>query len=390
VPRAKILFVGDTLLQTRDGSDPFTHVEEIWDKHDLIIINLENPLTELCQPRKVKASLLFSAPSVVKWLERFRDKIVVCLANNHILDCGDAGYKETLRHLSEAGIRHCPFDRPFSTTVSATKITIYALYRKIENDFQKSFNDLDATHEKFLPENEFPIAFCHWGDEYVLIPNSRAVKTAAKLRTMGFKAIVGHHSHSAQGMTIHPHGCVTAYSLGNFNFPDSLWLDPPGWLLPRLGYMLSLEAGSQPPVWARLYYVIDKFGSPVPLTLDSIDRYFKDIDELLANYLSFSTLHRHFCYLSHSSRLTLKSNFCYGWLPRIREGGSKQMLLFLLWAANYRQIAKYPFMMLKSDELWRRYSEFVEGWTDYLKSAPPELRKILDLQHTIEANTSRV
>jgi hypothetical protein len=312
------------------------------------------------------------------------------MANNHIFDCGDAGYKETLKHLSEAGIRYCPLDRPFSTTITGTKLTIYSLYREIENDFQKSFNDLNVSQEKFLPKNELPIAFCHWGDEYVLLPKPRVVKTAARLRTMGFRAIVGHHSHSAQGMTIHPDGCVTAYSLGNFNFPDSLWLDPPGWLLPRLGYMLSLEAGAQPPVWERINYMIDRFGSPVPLTLDSIDRYFQDIDTLLVKYLTFSSLDSYCYYLSHSSRQVLKSNLCYGWLPRIRKGGAKQMFLFLLWAANYRQIASYPFAMLKSDALWRRYSEFVEGWTDYLKSAPPELRRILDLQHPIKGNTKRV
>jgi hypothetical protein len=62
------------------------------------------------------------------------------------------------------------------------------------------------------------------------------------------------------------------------------------------------------------------------------------------------------------------------------------MFLFFLWAANYRQIAKYPFTMLKPDELWRRHSEFLEEWNDYLKSAPPGLREILDLQHPFKTN----
>ncbi len=377
-------------METRDGSDPFTHIEEIWNQHDLIIINLENPITEICQPLEVKAALLFTAPSAVKWLERFRDKLIVCFANNHIFDCGISGYQETMRQLSEAGIMFCPLDSPFSITVSGTKVTVYALYKEIENDFQKSFNGSQASPNRFLPVNEFSIAFCHWGDEYVLIPNPKVVKTAARLRAMGFRAIVGHHSHSAQGMAIYPDGCVTAYSLGNFNFPSSLWLDPPGWILPRLGYMLSLKAGALPPVWERRYYMIDKFGSPVPLTLDSIDHYFKDIDGLLDKYLSFSSLQSYFYYLSHASRQILKNNFSHGWLPRIRKGGAKQMFLFFLWAVNYRQIAKYPFSMLKSDELWRRHSEFLEEWSNYLKSAPPELREILDLQHPCKINTGGV
>jgi hypothetical protein len=213
---------------------------------------------------------------------------------------------------------------------------------------------------------------------------------ADRLRKMGFRAIVGHHSHSAQGVAIHPDGCVTAYSLGNFNFPDPLWLDPPGWTLPRLGYMLSLQAGAQPPLWRRYCYMIDKFGRPIPLTLDSIDRYIKAMDRLLDKYLSLSYLHGHFYYLSHSSRQILKNNFSYGWLPRIRKGRAKQMFLFFLWAVNYRQIAKYPFAMLKSDVFWRRYSEFLEEWCDYLKSAPPELREILDLQYPFKTNTNNV
>lgn len=247
MPCPRILFVGDTLLETRDGSDPFSHIGEIWNQHDLIIINLENPMSEICQPRQVKAALLFTAPSAVKWLERFRDKLVVCFANNHIFDCGFSGYKETVRHLSEAGIKHCPLDRPFFTTVSGINLSIHALYREIQNDFQRSFNEPNILSDKFLPANEFSIAFCHWGDEYVLMPNPKVVKTADRLRTMGFRAIVGHHSHSAQGITVHPDGCIVSYSLGNFNFPDSLWLDPPGWTLPRLGYMLSLQVGAAPP-----------------------------------------------------------------------------------------------------------------------------------------------
>ena len=133
--------------------------------------------------------------------------------------------------------------------------------------------------------------------------------------------------------------------------------------------------------------MIDKFGSPCPLTLDFIDIYFKEIDRLLNKYLSFSTLHCYFSYLSHSSRQILKSNFRYGWLPRIRKGGTKQMALFLLWAANYRQIIRYPFIMSKPDCLWKCYSQFLGEWSEYLESAPHGLREILDIEYASKTNS---
>ena len=237
----RILFVGDTLLRASDGSDPLRNVEQIWNQHDLIVLNLENPITETCRPEQVKAAILFSVPSAVNWLTRFKDKIVVSFANNHIFDCGNSGLAETKKHLDEAGIKYCPLDEPFSITVLGRKITLYSLYDGIENEFQRSFLNFSGPINKCLAMNEFPIAFCHWGDEYMLIPSPKVVNTADRLRRLGFSVIVGHHSHSSQGVSMDADGCLTAYSLGNFNFPDPQWLKGPQWIVARLGYMLSIE-----------------------------------------------------------------------------------------------------------------------------------------------------
>ncbi len=375
----RILFVGDTLLWTSDKTDPLEYVERIWNQHDLIIINLENPITQTCQPAQVKATILFSQPSVLKSLTRFKDKIVVSFANNHVLDCGVSGLTETKKNLDEAGIRYCPLDSSFSTTISDRKITIYSLYEGIDNEFQKSFLNLSKPIDKCLPIDEFSMAFCHWGEEYMLVPHPKVVSTAKRLCGLGFNVTVGHHSHSSQGVTVNADGQLTAYSLGNFNFPDPQWLMGPEWIIARLGYMLSIELNSDGVSWHRLNYLMDKVGSPVCLTSDFIDCYFKDLDKMLIEYLSLSPISRRLVYLRHSSRKFISSNLRFGWIPRIRKGGLRQAFLFLLWTLNYRQIARYPFALVSQDHFWNRYSELLRQWPDFLGSAAPVLRKDFDI-----------
>jgi hypothetical protein len=370
-----ILFVGDTILDTSDDSNPLEHVGNVWNQHDLIVLNLETPVVEECLAQKMKAVNFRIIPSTLKWLTPFKDKLVVALANNHILDCGTAGYEETLEHLRDAEISSVPLDRPFSTTVCGLVIKIFALYKGINNEFQRSFFERSLSAGGVFSRDEFPIAFCHWGDEYVILPNPRIVDMVGRLHKMGFRAIVGHHSHSAQGVSVHADGCITAYSLGNFNFLR--WNDHEREsLLRRLGYMLALEAGTRPLVWKRYPCVIDQFWRPVPIDFEFVEQYFLDIDRILSQYVSRSNPMRYLIYLKHSSRLIMKSNLMWGWLPRIRKGGVRQCWLMLKWLAYHHNIARLPFTVFRSDWAWMRYLQLVKEWFAYVRSDPSIREKI--------------
>jgi hypothetical protein len=375
----KILFVGDTLLWTSNKSDPIRHAEQVWSEHDLIVVNLENPITQNCRPPEVKAAILHSSPSVIKWLQRFRDKVVVSLANNHILDCGLSGLTDTKKHLEEAGIRYCPLDEPLSITLSGLKVSIYSLHIGIDNEFQQSFlSDNNLLKKTFLAD-EYQIAFCHWGDEYMLLPSPNVVNTSDRLRRLGFRVIVGHHSHSAQGVFLDSEGRLTAYSLGNFNFPDSLWAEDPQWIVARLGYMLSVQLNDDGVSWKRFHYLMNGYGAPFCVTAGCVDSYFNDIDKMLKEYLSVGAAIRQIVYLRHSSRKFVLNNLCYGWFPRIRKGGIRQFLLLLSWSLDYRQIVRYSFMFFPEDRYWKRFARFSKEWAAYLVSAASTIRESLQI-----------
>jgi hypothetical protein len=366
--RPKVLFVGDTLLETTNASDPFCQVEEIWNNHDLIILNLENPITETCCPPQTKAATLFVDPTALKWLSRFKHKVVVCFANNHIFDCGESGLEATKKNLNDANIKYCPLDKPLSINVSHFRITIYSLYEAIDNEFQRSFLKLDGSNSHWPGKDEFRIAFCHWGDEYMLLPSPKVVRTAERLRRKGFDAVVGHHSHSSQSVSVNSDGSIVAYSLGNFNFPDPLWSKDPEWFMARIGYMLSIQLNSGGISWQRHCCLMDEWGVPELLSSKSAHNYFRDLDKISSKYILLNDLLLNLVYLRHSSRLFLKSNVLFGWFPRIKKGGLRQVWLFVLWAVNYRQILRYPFVFLTRDRLWRRYSRFLREKADSMES----------------------
>ena len=103
----KVLFCGDTLIQSSDGTDPFLFMHSVFAKHDVIVFNLETTLIDnqggLNSPKK--AVVFFTDPVNLEFLSKHKSKIIFSLSNNHILDYGQEGYTQTYSVIKKWGGR---------------------------------------------------------------------------------------------------------------------------------------------------------------------------------------------------------------------------------------------------------------------------------------------
>lgn len=228
-------FVGDLMLDRSvylktkaSGSDyPYRKIGDLFDNADLVIGNLEGPVTERGNHAVPSGSLLFKfEPTVTNGLKSAGFDIL-SLANNHTYNQGATGFADSLTNLQAAGIS--PIGNP--RQISDDDILI----REVEG-WKLAFigwNTIEVTddHETELialiraikPTVDRVIIMPHWGGEYKPQTKSQ-IASAHALVDAGADIIIGGHAHTVQGVEVY-NNCPIFYSLGNFIF-DQYWSDP--------------------------------------------------------------------------------------------------------------------------------------------------------------------
>ena len=123
----RLALSGDLLVSRSVPATPqLQPVTELIQGADVAIANLEVPIIDLRQGRVQPASsgtaLLTSSPDVAAYLKQTGFHMVG-LANNHSLDWGVEGARETLRHLGRAGINAAGFGESRSIARAPTFVT---------------------------------------------------------------------------------------------------------------------------------------------------------------------------------------------------------------------------------------------------------------------------
>lgn len=227
----KILIGGDVMLDRRirniidsyGVSLLFDGIRDDLQSADASIINLECPLTDTLSSRH-KVYQFRAIPS-------FADSLLkngvthACLENNHTLDQGELGYKQTVEALSRAGITPVSPD-PFSPTEiekGGNKIALFnanLLGDKQHADYwQSQLSNAINAYKKANKEAK-AVVILHWGDEYEAIHNQLQERVARSLAESGADVVVGHHPHVVQD-TARWHDCPVYYSLGNLIFDQN-------------------------------------------------------------------------------------------------------------------------------------------------------------------------
>ncbi|MCU0252106.1 MAG: CapA family protein [Vicinamibacterales bacterium] len=216
---------------------------------DLRIVNCECALASATAAVWKSGAVFKGEPAHVAGLTAVPFDIA-CLANNHVLDYGVAGLRETLRVLARAGIHSVGAGlteaqalAPLSVLVNGQPIHIVNLSEG--EDLTASTGGpgvfgwdiaLAAAQTRALKKiGGVVIVIAHGGLEYVPFPPPYVVAAFRALIEAGADCVIGHHPHVPQGIEWWL-GRPIVYSLGNFVFYQSTTLHH-----RKTGFCVSLQ-----------------------------------------------------------------------------------------------------------------------------------------------------
>lgn len=245
---AVLLFTGDIMLNRRvemmmrsnaNFKFPFLKIQEDLKKADILIGNLEGPISD--KGTKVGSIYSFRAdPQTLEGLT-YAGFDVLSLANNHAFDYGKAALEDTLLRLKEngmgyigAGLNANEAFSPLIKEINGLKIGFLAYtnlgpkaWRAGINSTglawinESSFEELKKNISMARAQTDILIVSLHAGEEYISDPPSLFQVNFAKLAIdSGADIIIGHHPHVVQKNEQYNGGYIF-YSLGNFIFDQS-------------------------------------------------------------------------------------------------------------------------------------------------------------------------
>ncbi|MBP6858668.1 MAG: CapA family protein [Candidatus Pacebacteria bacterium] len=208
-------------------------VKELFKEADLVVANLEGPITDKPSKTLVNGkttdSFTFTFPLAATEALKDAGITMVSLANNHTDNFGSDGYYSTQRYLRDAGIEW--FGNPWNST--STKLTLRstpdsAVSTFIERDgitialvgyhaFQLGVDRVVDEIRRVSGPNVFTIVMPHWGEEYVTTPSAKMRSYARAFIAAGADAVIAAHPHIiAEHEWIN--GAPVYYSIGNLLF----------------------------------------------------------------------------------------------------------------------------------------------------------------------------
>jgi poly-gamma-glutamate capsule biosynthesis protein CapA/YwtB (metallophosphatase superfamily) len=268
-------FVGDIMLARRyenpGGVIDTAGVEAIFaptraclgDAADITVANLECPLTDRGEPHPTKPILIRGRPANVAGLV-YAGIDVVSLANNHVIDYGLEGIRQTQDSLasngilfSGAGVNSYEAYQPVFRLKNGINFAFLAAcnrtgqYENTQPFFGAGFNkpgfaelsafQIDRQVRGVRPDADLVVVETHSGNEYSPVPprgfdadeaadefysiggpvpdfDDIAIRHAAI--DAGADLVVNHHPHRLQGFEVYQ-GKLIAHSLGNFAFDQN-------------------------------------------------------------------------------------------------------------------------------------------------------------------------
>ncbi len=212
---------------------------------DFRIVNLEMPLTDRETPIAKKGPVL-RAPAACGRLYREAGISLVTLANNHILDQGPDGLRDTLRVLEQNGVSHvgagAPEEaaKPFCFDYHGKRVGVLAC---AEHEFSVAlpgrpganpFDPLETPDQvsALRQQCDYVIVLYHGGKEYYRYPSPGLRKTCRKLAEKGADLVLCQHSHCI-GCAETVGDSTIVYGQGNF-----LFREPEGW---NTGLLVCLD-----------------------------------------------------------------------------------------------------------------------------------------------------
>lgn len=230
----------DFASKQEEARYPFQKIKPVLEDADIAFVNLEAPLSDTAKRKGA-----FLAPTAFAAGLKWAGVDVVSTANNHALDAGVAGLKDTLTSLSQVNLPAVGSGKdlasarlPFISEKNGIRLGFLA-YTMSENSGDSSYakpnragvmpTDLSLIREdiqKLRPKVDYVILSFHWGLNDSKKPPFWVRSLAHKSIDSGADIILGHHPHFPQGIEIYKNKPII-YCLGNFIFGHNhpFWTD---------------------------------------------------------------------------------------------------------------------------------------------------------------------
>ena len=202
---------------------------------DVAVVNLETAVTN--RGSAVSKAFTFRAPPTAFTALAAGGVDVASMANNHGLDYGEAGLRDSLaaakRHrfpVIGIGLDDAHAYRPYRATINGQRISIIGATQVLDDWLISSWtagpNKPGLASAKDVPRllravrearatSETVVVFLHWGIELEQCPSVRQRTLAKQLVAAGADVVVGGHAHRVQGAGRMGKALV-GYGLGNF------------------------------------------------------------------------------------------------------------------------------------------------------------------------------
>lgn len=202
---------------------PFSQVKQYFTADDLTVANLEVVLTTKTNRKDIMYPLRADPEHVNILLDAGIE--MVNTANNHCMDYYEAGYRDSLKYLDEAGIQHFGslsynkkeggFDDLAVRDVNGIRFGFMGFSYPHDYDIKAAVQRVKKLKEE--QGCQVVVVSMHWGRETYMTTNSDQVKWAKQLIDGGADLVYGHHPHVLQPMCFYK-GKPILFSTGNFTF----------------------------------------------------------------------------------------------------------------------------------------------------------------------------
>ena len=234
-----------------DYASVFSDLKPIVENTDYSIVNLECPVIERsAYPIEKLGPSLRCSISGIEAL-KYLGVNCVTLANNHFLDYGEDGVKDSIKTLDSFSVEHVGGGMDL---VAASK-TLYKAFngRKLAiiNCCEHEFSIATSTSAGCNPLNPIRqyysiqeakhkadkvLVIVHGGHEHFQLPSPRMVEMYRFFIDAGADAVVNHHQHCFSGYEVY-NGKPIFYGLGNFCFDSPQLATKEEWYY---GYMVAI------------------------------------------------------------------------------------------------------------------------------------------------------
>ena len=209
----------------------FTDVAQLLAKQDLVVANLECPLTDSDNKIGKTGPNIKGSPLAIKLIKHLNISILA-LANNHILDYGETGLNDTIKLLNENELQHTGAGKTIKEARRALIREINGIRIGFLNVCEKEFNEANEKEAGANPFDlinlltdiddcrracDFIILLYHGGIEMYNLPTPSMYRNFEFLAGRGVDVIVCNHQHVFSGYRKVKDSLVF-YGIGNFIF----------------------------------------------------------------------------------------------------------------------------------------------------------------------------